>query len=243
MSACDEDAGTVRRDIPKSQRQRLEELRQALVVIERGLEAAFETGEAAHFLPVLGQLRSLLASGNQTPLLLDLAQKLGFPLEFYSTPLDSLDNAEIAEILGPARIQWTGDSLSPKAEPPFSQKVTMKDWLASTQAVVGERKISGEQLLKMVANKLGASHYDPTLPPELAAMAPFSLAGVPSFYLTLARLGEVVVHLGRTLLETRRVEAAQEIARMEVEDVPDPETLSRQLEGTYESSPETESPA
>jgi len=220
MSACDEDGGAVRRDVPKSQRQRLEELRQALVVIERGPQDAFETGEAAHFLPVVSQLRSLLASSGQTPLLLDLAQERGFPLQFYSMPLDSLDNAEIAEILGPTRIQWTGDSLSLKAEPPFIQRVTMKEWLASTQAVVGERKISGEQLLKMVANKLGGSHYAPTLPPELAAMASFSLAGVPSFYLTLARLGEVVVDLGRALLETCRVEAARESARLEVEKKP-----------------------
>lgn len=34
----------------------------------------------------------------------------------------------------------------------------------------------------------------------------------------------------------RRLRAAQELARLEVEDVPDPETLSRQLEGTYESA-------
>jgi hypothetical protein len=194
----------MRRDVPKSQQQRLEELRQALMVIEKGLQLAFETGEAAHFLPVVGQLRALLASGKQTPLLLNLAQERDFPLQFYSMPLDSLDNAEMAEILGPTRIQWTGDSLSLKAEPPFIQRVTMKEWLDSTQAVVAERKISGEQLLKMVANKLGGSHYDPTLPPELAAMVPFSLAGVPSFYLTLARLGAVVVGLGQALLERCR---------------------------------------
>ena len=35
-------------------------------------------------------------------------------------------------------------------------------------------------------------------------------------------------------LEERRSEAAREIGRMQVEDVPDPETLGRQLEGAYE---------
>jgi predicted transcriptional regulator len=35
-------------------------------------------------------------------------------------------------------------------------------------------------------------------------------------------------------LRGRRLRAARELARLEVEDVPDPETLSRQLEGTYE---------
>lgn len=189
-------------DVPKTQRQRLEELRQALVIIESGLQAARQTGEEAHFLPVIGQLRSLLASGQQTPLLLDLAQELGFPLEFYSMPLDFLDNEETAAILSPTRIQWSGDSLSAEPVPPvIRQRVTMKAWLASTQSVVGQDKISGERLLKMVANKLGGAHYDTALPPELAAMAPFSLAGVPSSYLTLARLGDVVVHLGGKLLE------------------------------------------
>jgi hypothetical protein len=35
-------------------------------------------------------------------------------------------------------------------------------------------------------------------------------------------------------LRSRRLRAARELARLAVEDVPDPETLSRQLEGTYE---------
>jgi len=192
----------MKRHVRKSKRQRLEELRQALVVIESGLQSAFQTGEEAHFLPVVGQLRALLVASGQTPLLLDLARELGFPLEFYSIPLDALDNDEMAAILGPSRIQWTGDSLGPHAEPPLlSQKVTMEAWLASTQVVVGQQKISGEELLRMVANKLGGAHYDPTMPPELAAQVPFRLGGVSSMYLTLARLGEVVLYLGRTLLE------------------------------------------
>ena len=192
----------MRRHIRKSRRQLLEELRQALVVIESGLQSAFQTGEQAHFLPVVGQLRALLVSSGQKPLLLDLARELGFALEFYRIPLDVLDNEKWAEVLGPTRIQWTGDSLGPHAEPPLlRQKVTMEAWLASTQVVVGQQRISGEELLRMVANKLGGAHYDPTMPPELAAQAPFRLGGVPSMYLTLARLGEVVVHLGRVLLE------------------------------------------
>lgn len=35
---------------------------------------------------------------------------------------------------------------------------------------------------------------------------------------------------------TRRREAAHALAQLAVEDVPDPETLSRQLDGTYEPS-------
>jgi hypothetical protein len=198
----DVESGAMKRHVRKSKRQRLEELRQALVVIESGLQSAFQTGEEAHFLPVVGQLRALLVASGQTPLLLDLARELGFPLEFYSIPLGALDNEEMAAILGPSRIQWTGDSLGPHPQAPLlSQKVTMEAWLASTQVVVGQKKISGEELLRMVANKLGGAHYDPTVPPELAAQAPFRLGGVPSMYLTLARLGEVVLHLGRILLE------------------------------------------
>lgn len=34
----------------------------------------------------------------------------------------------------------------------------------------------------------------------------------------------------------RRVVAAEEISRLDLEDVPDPETLSRQLEGAHESA-------
>ena len=92
--------------------------------------------------------------------------------------------------------------ISAQAAPPLiRQKVTMADWLASTQVVVDQQKISGEELLKMVANKLGGAHYDTKLPPKLAAIVPFKIGGVTSFYMTLIRLGQVVVHLGRKLLE------------------------------------------
>ena len=37
-------------------------------------------------------------------------------------------------------------------------------------------------------------------------------------------------------LRDRRLKAAKEIARLELEDVPDPETLARQLEGAYDSA-------
>ena len=36
-------------------------------------------------------------------------------------------------------------------------------------------------------------------------------------------------------LRERRARAARELGRLEIEDVPDPATLSRQLEDTYES--------
>ena len=187
--------------IRKSQRDRFEELRQALVVIDEGLRATAATQEIAHLLPVIGQLRSLLVSSGQTHLQLDLATQVDFPLEFYSIPLDFLDNEEIAEILGPTRIQWSGDSLRATPEgPPFHHEVTLAQWLSSTQLVVGQTKVSGEQLLKLVANKLGGAHYDPTLPPELASIIQFEIGGVPSQFITLIRLAEVIVHLGRELL-------------------------------------------
>ncbi len=199
--------------VRKSQRQRLEELRQALVVIENGLRTSEQTGDEAHFLPVIGQLRALLVSSGQTPLLLDLAKELRFPLEFYSIQPDYLDNEQIAEILGPKRIQWTGDSLAAEPVPPIiRQRVTMEKWLSSTQVVVNEKKISGEELVKMVANKLGGAHYDPKLPPELAAMALFNLGGVTSFYRTLVCLADVVVQLGRKLLEQAQAQRGSSAA-------------------------------
>ena len=47
---------------------------------------------------------------------------------------------------------------------------------------------------------------------------------------------EIIDHAYEDALGLRRRRAARELAELEVEDVPDPETLSRQLEGTYESS-------
>ncbi len=61
----------------------------------------------------------------------------------------------------------------------------------------------------------------------------------------VARSGELTVSEAvRRMIEraygeearARRMEAAREISRLDLEDVPDPETLSRQLEGAHEST-------
>ena len=80
----------------------------------------------------------------------------------------------------------------------------MNEWLASTVAVVGDKKITGEGLLKWVANKMGGAHYDVTLPQELATINTFHSNGMPTHYLTLARLGEIVAKLGRRILKEAR---------------------------------------
>ncbi|MCH8007431.1 MAG: hypothetical protein IIC91_01065 [Chloroflexi bacterium] len=189
------------KSVRKSRKERFEELRQAVVIIEAGLADASRTRDIAYMSPVVVQLRALLLSNGQTPLLVSLAEELEFPLEFYSTPLDFLDNEEVAEILGPSRIQWVGDSISVDPQRPLiNQKVTVSEWLASTVAVVGEQKITGEKLLKWVANKMGGAHYDVALPQELAAMSTFHSNGRPTHYLTLVRLGEIVANLGRRIL-------------------------------------------
>lgn len=186
--------------VQKSRDQRLEELRQSMVVIRRNLEIALTEHEFALFLPVTGQLRSLLVETNTNhPLLLELADELDVTLEFYSIPLDFLELQ--APILGPKSIQWTGDSIRAMPEgPPFNQKVTIDEWLASTQVIAYGKRITGKQLIRLSANKSGGSHFDPTMPTELAEMKLFEIGGLPSQYMTLVRLGEIACLLSEQVL-------------------------------------------
>ncbi|HUX88539.1 MAG TPA: hypothetical protein VMW65_16165 [Chloroflexota bacterium] len=48
-------------------------------------------------------------------------------------------------------------------------------------------------------------------------------------------VGELIDQAYETLLAADRMRAAAEIGELSIEDVPDPETLSRQLAGAYES--------
>lgn len=187
-------------EIRKTLKQRVEDLNQSLTVIKANLEMALTHERFALFLPVCGQLRNLLVTSKTNhPLLLELANETEFSPEFFSIPLNFLEQQ--ATILGPDSIQWTGDSIRSSEEgPPFHKKVTMSEWLASTQVTVYGKRITGEQLISMAANKLGGSHFDPTLPTELAEMQLFEIGGLPSQYLTLVRLGEVVLYLGESLL-------------------------------------------
>ena len=45
---------------------------------------------------------------------------------------------------------------------------------------------------------------------------------------------QIIDEAYKEALRERRIRAARELARLSEEDVPDPATLSRQLEGTYE---------
>lgn len=45
---------------------------------------------------------------------------------------------------------------------------------------------------------------------------------------------QIIDQVYEETLRTRRLRAAHELARLQVEDVPDPQTLSRQLGGTYD---------
>jgi len=187
-------------DIDKTFKQRTDDLRNSLTVIKYNLDLALTHNELALLLAVCGQLRNLLwTSKTNHPLLLELAEETDFPLEFFSMPLDFLEQR--TSIWGSTAIMWTGDSIRSTGEgPPFHQKVTMSEWLASTQVIVYGTRITGEELICMASNKLGGSHFDPTLPAELAEMQLFKFGRLPSQYPTLVRLGEVVLYLGESLL-------------------------------------------
>jgi uncharacterized protein (DUF1778 family) len=79
----------------------------------------------------------------------------------------------------------------------------------------------------MLADRLEV-RLDPDRRRKLAAVA--EVRGAP----VSAVVRELIDEAYEAIRQAERLRAAQEIGQMQLEDVPDPETLSRQLDRTYE---------
>jgi hypothetical protein len=137
---------------------RLNELSVALRALNNSCANFNKTRDEAYLLDVMGRLRALVAMGGQNmkPLLIEIADEQGIPLEFYShtpKPTKAPDNLA-AHIY--AYKTWSINQQS------NMQKYSLKEWLDAPAYFVDQTRDfrSRNQVIKHLSNTEGGSHYD-----------------------------------------------------------------------------------
>ncbi len=177
----------------KSFHFRREELRQALYRIEGAIDRYKRSNEIAELGILAIELRGLLFG---EALFISLSEGKSFPLELYTVPAMEMDT-ELRR--GPTH-DWSGDSVSVACGKPWTERVTVRQWLEMPIVEVKNTIFTPKRLINEIANSIGPAHYSPEMSNALLEMTQYSLGGVPSHFRTLLKFGECLLELGKRFL-------------------------------------------
>jgi hypothetical protein len=145
---------------------RLSELIQSLQIINDSIELILK-GKTHQFIPVYGQLRSILTekSKNQTPLLFELADQFNEKLQFYYTPFEDLPNH-----LPSVDFHFISPEISSEKKEEKQILIEFKEFLSKDVILFNSRKYKFSFILNSLANKFGGSHYANKIELEIAQL-------------------------------------------------------------------------
>ena len=179
----------------KSFQDRREELRQALYRMEGAINRYKQSNEIAELGTLAIELRGLLLI---EALFVSLSEEKGFPLELYRVPAASEEmDAGIRKGLTHS---WSADSISLTCEKPWTERVTIKQWLEFPIAEIKGTMITPKRLINEIAASLGPAHHPSQTSNALWEMAQFRIGGVPSYFRTLLIFAECLLGLGKRFL-------------------------------------------
>jgi hypothetical protein len=181
----------------KSFQDRREELRQALYRIEGAINRYKQNNEIAELGSIAIELRGLLFG---EALLFSLSEEKNFPLNLYIIPEMWMDIDE--DMRKGLTHAWSADSVSLTCEKPWTQKVTIKQWIEIPIAEIKGTVVNPKRLINEIANSLGPAHYSSNVSSTLLEMKQFRIGGVPSYFRTLLKFAECLLELGKRFLAT-----------------------------------------
>ncbi len=187
--------------IPKSATQRIFELNQSLRIINDSIEL-IEKGSNHQILVLYGQLRSILTEKAKATkaLLFDVSEILKKPLEIYYQPLSEIpiDQEKII-------FQTMVIDISTKRSNRKQHLIDLKNFLDVTALKYNGRAYSIRNLIDLLANKMGGSHYSSKIPKkdsELISLGIFGVkemikAGIPNFEI----LNSIILSVSKCIFE------------------------------------------
>jgi hypothetical protein len=145
---------------------RVSELIESLQVIKDSLEL-ISKGKAHQFIPIYGQLRSILTekSKNQTPLLFELADLFNEKLQFYYIPFEDLPKD-----LPAVDFHFISPEISCEKKEENQVLIEFKEFLGKDVILFNSRKYNFYFILNALANKFGGSHYANKIENEIAQL-------------------------------------------------------------------------
>lgn len=190
--------------IDKPLSYRLGELLQSLLVV-RDSVFAIQHGRWHHLLPLAGQLRALLTEKARPsrPLLIDVAEQFGIPLELYAVPGVKQSSTEDLLLVMEGFLATTHHALAEQ------QSISLEDYLSRPVVRYDGGDYSAEEVLAFVANQAGGAHFAPRWPKALSELLLSRWMGQSPLANMLVQMGVATQQLGAQLL--------QELANIEAE--------------------------
>lgn len=194
--------------VKKTLEQREKELNAAVSLLSDAISQV-ENGNSQYYKILAGQLRALVATGSRTlnPLLLNLAEEKGITLICYAYStvikgLESLDEKHLVLAINPDILI----SHRPVSRPSI-KRYEFKKWLNMPFLVLNSEKYTPNEIIRVVAEKEGGSHYDDALPEKLIRAKDVVHYKGEVKYTEPERLlyqtAAVVVHYGKQLLQEK----------------------------------------
>jgi len=168
---------------------RLSELACSLQIINDSYQL-IEKGKSYQFIPIYGQLRSILTekSKNQKPLLFEIADLFHEKLDLFYVPFEDLpDN------LPKADFHFISPEISCEKIDKNQIPISLKNFLTEEIILLNSRKYKVDYVINALANKFGGSHYASKIEKEIAQL----------FYLTVFNqniLNQVIFQIGKVVL-------------------------------------------
>ena len=168
---------------------RLSELACSLQIINDSYQL-IEKGKSYQFIPIYGQLRSILTekSKNQKPLLFEIADLFHEKLDLFYVPFEDLpDN------LPKADFHFISPEISCEKIDKNQIPISLKNFLTEEIILLNSRKYKVDYVINALANKFCGSHYASKIEKEIAQL----------FYLTVFNqniLNQVIFQIGKVVL-------------------------------------------
>jgi hypothetical protein len=190
--------------IPKPLGLRIIELLHSLQVIRDSIEGVRQ-GKPYQFLPLYGQMRSLLterSKGNE-PLLVDLARIIGHEMRLYMMP--ATDDPSIPEILKRSDLvlHLAGFPLALRSELPAHREVSLEDFLNAKILAYKGAEYTAREVIELLANTAGGAHFAPKLSQDFAELMQFGFLGQPMLANALLQISQITFALGVRMLRTQ----------------------------------------
>lgn len=171
---------------------RLSELAQSLQIINDSYDL-ISKGKEYQFIPIYGQLRSLLTekSKKQTPLLFELAEKFNEKLELFYIPFDDLP-----EVFPKVDYYYKSPEISCEKKEVNQIVIGLKDFLNSDIILLNSQKYKISFVINALANKFGGSHYASKIEKEIAQLVYFTSFNKNILNQIIFQIGKVTLELG-----------------------------------------------
>lgn len=186
--------------VPKPLGIRIQELLQSLQVIRDSLTSVRQ-GKLHQIIPVYGQLRPLLSekSKGNSPLLLDMARKMGLNLDFYCMS----EAGNLPEDLKKGLLlHLAGFPTTLEQELPNQNSISIEKFLDYQIVAYSGRSYKTKDIIAFFANKAGGAHYSTYLPQDFAELLSFGLSGQPILVNALLQIAELIYRLGVKLIKS-----------------------------------------